>query len=90
MAQGSSNKTADLLKSSVAVGTLLGWLRLARFAWSGVHHRIKAGFRSDALALDNAGIDALDIIAARQTLDGIIFTGIRRKTKFNQHCSVDT
>jgi hypothetical protein len=35
MAQGLFNKTASLFKSSIAEGTLLGWLRLARFARSG-------------------------------------------------------
>jgi hypothetical protein len=35
MVQGSSNKTANLLKSSATEGKLLGWLRLARFAWNG-------------------------------------------------------
>ena len=35
MAQGLFNKTASLFKSSIAEGTLLGWVRLARFARSG-------------------------------------------------------
>ena len=35
MAQGSSNRTANFLKSSVGGRTLPGWLLLAGFAWSG-------------------------------------------------------
>ena len=35
MAQGPSNKNMKCLKSSVAVLTLLGWLRSGHFAWRG-------------------------------------------------------
>jgi hypothetical protein len=35
IAQGSPNRTANVLKSSVGGRTLLGWLRLTCFAWSG-------------------------------------------------------